>query len=337
MLPTLRKIFKSPTPSASDLDREMARFDERLAKARAALAGADASRGECWIEGEAAVEKNRAAIAKLTEEIADMEAARPLLLARLDERREAEAEARRRVAHEHAVKIANESAELIASRFPAIRREFLEFIRDIEVRKQVILEANADLPAGVAPINLPEFVARGRPALSEKVLKETTRIRWYARAEFGGGEISTKVTEFNDRGDGTATFKMRPGGSGPAITAEAFAVEETTRTVLPWRGGESADPFHKIRIPGYRWNDPCFEIDGFDRSSASVIEQIDAALAHISVPDRDDREPVTSRTDKVLAPPFNPLSNGYGLPRQAGAAWPDPAVLVKTNDEVITQ
>lgn len=179
----VRTVLKRPNPTLQQL----------------ADAVADARRAEG--DALADVDKIKATVAagfmdpadKRAKDRASLQAAREaaedasLMLAEAERRHAAalaaDAEAARRVVYEAAKIQAEAAAADLAKLYPKLALDLVALLGRTAKAQQAVAAANADLPAGAAPLADPEIAVRGTPALPREVLSETEQVLWVNELE----------------------------------------------------------------------------------------------------------------------------------------------------------
>ncbi len=331
MLPALRKLLNRPDPSAAELQRELDKFDERFAKASVALAGAEAARGEAWREGEVAARKNREFIAQTAEELRDMEAARPMLVRRLEERRSAEADAHRLQRYRQAEAASARAKDALLDRLPKHIEEHFALIRLLEEARQQIELANANLPPDCDGIPDPETEIRDLAALPRQVLSEARKIVWSRTDVYPGKRIDpAKVKNFEDLGGGHGRFPEKT-PHGLEVWVPCLGHVEVTQQVALFEQGERGSRLRDIPMPGLRYYEPGYApLPWHSPTPESVLFAVTNAQEHRVIPDRGERfirkevtsEPLLARESRLVAAGLRPSDapSDPSVPRSPGRA-----------------
>lgn len=282
MLEAIRKLLRTPKdapPTAATIAAAIDVLDQKSAEARAALAAAEERRADAVLAGDAAAADVRAEIAALSADLVDLGAARGRLVERLAAARQAEAETERRAAYDAAHAKREAAVKAVVGRYPKLRADLLALIRQVAEADAAILAANAALPADAAPLD-PVEKCRDTPALAEEIVKVETSERWVTRPEFGSIDVDPTAETFADNGDGSATILVDIPGTRAKATVIADRIVTTTRHVLPWEPGRSAERLSTTRLPGIGPYDRAFELDRrFGASPADVLRAIERATA----------------------------------------------------------
>ena len=185
LLDRVRAAIRKPAPTTQQLADALDDARRAQVEATADVERAAAVVAAGFMDVAAKRQADRDVLAKAREAAEDA----GLVLAEVERRHAAalaaDEQTRRRGLYESAKLEAEAAAAAIRKDYPRAARDLLLMLRNLAQAQQTVAMANAELPAGAAPLTDPEFAARGVLGLPREVVSEEEVELWKHTAERG--------------------------------------------------------------------------------------------------------------------------------------------------------
>jgi len=225
------------------------------------------------------------------------EAAVEALTIRLAEARERDEQDRRRIAYERAKAQADAAAKRLRDEYPKAAQAIVSIIVDLAHAENAVLEANAALPKGFAPLLAPEAMVRDEPATERKVLSEKIVERWvYVETGYHLSEELAKKVQPDGRGGHFISNMSRIASGGSPVAKREFIQVE----FIPEFYGRAAAPLARsVSLPALAPDEIFWSaLKGYGQASLS---EIDHALSELAARQRDVNAKPTPHIEYVAA------------------------------------
>lgn len=242
------KLLRRPSNTAADLKAALAAID--LQGAEAVAEAMEAERRRVLLDGtDKQLAEIEARIIAANRDVERLYAAKEELERRIEAATVVEAQQDRAVQYAAAKAQSEAATKLIATKYPAIGRDFVALLKTLAEAQVAVDVANHNLPDGATPLADPEFALRGRPGQPEKTLKEERVTLWCYDSP--GVQIMPpeKQEEMNRR---------HPGEDVGSVQGQrrAFKRRLIRRTFVPWKAPERPVALATIEMPGLKAGDP---------------------------------------------------------------------------------
>lgn len=183
----------------------------------------------------------KALVAALRERLADAQAR--------------EAEVARVTRYEEARQQADDAAAALREWYPKLAEDLTNLLIVVAQAEQLVLEANADLPAGMDAIQNVEGRVRDRPGAPEEIVSEVEVERWVRVGQILPGTFAQDDVHETGNGRGLISLRGLPRNQGHEVELRKFNLQHYQANDF----GYSADRLaSKLVLPGLRHDDAAF-------------------------------------------------------------------------------
>ncbi|MER8653445.1 hypothetical protein [Mesorhizobium sp. M0847] len=266
----LKSLRGGQTSTADQLRQTLDQID--IEGLEAAAEKLEADRRRVLLDGtDKDLEAIETKIAAANRDIERAYAAKAELERRLEAAAITETQQERTVKYDAAKAQADAAAKLLATKYPAIGREFVALLKTLAEAQLAVDLANHNLPDGAVPLVDPEFAMRGRPGQPEKTLKEERVTLWCYDSPGIQVMPPDKQDEMNRR---------HPGEDVGSVQGQrrAYRRRLIRRTYVPWQSPQRPVGLATIEIPALKIGDPPI----FASPSFSDARSVLAKLAQIA-------------------------------------------------------
>jgi len=299
MIRTLKNLIglaaRTDAPAA-ELAPSLPQAEAELAAAHEAQAAAEAAyKGKLLTADDATlrqlVEARTDAGVRVDRATALVEALRE----RLEAAQTREAEAARVTAYEAAHAQAEEARAALVELYPGLARDLMSLMRVVAEAEIAVQAANADLPAGAAPIAGVEASVRDLPGVPETVLSETYVERWVEVGKVTPGSFDQHAVQDLGRGQGVIKIPGIAAKDCRPVERRGFLEQRVYPASLRRAAYGLAE---RLALPGLRVDDPAFwepasglgprqvlsKIAARDTASVQIAPAVEAVTRLVSAP-----------------------------------------------------
>ncbi|MDH6235156.1 hypothetical protein M2281_005778 [Mesorhizobium soli] len=277
-------LIAKPKSSVAELEAALSRFN--IDELESAADKLEADRRRILLNGsDRELEDIESKITGANRKIERALAAKDELEKRLREAAAAEADSVRLARYRAAKKAGELAAARAADEYPRHAAAIVELIRALAEATAAVELANGDLPAGQDPLPDPEFAARGKAGLPQKIVSEEEVDRWYNINQCGIAPeaLWSKL----DRMDHGRTGVVNDAGFGCVFEKRRFIRREYLEAEMMVR----PDRLAGINLPGFAGDDgPIWRAVTPSNDVRTILARLSAVAQHIPVSREDRRE-----------------------------------------------